>query len=147
MSISGPKHQWRRFGSKSGGTRNSLGRVRVEGRWQSLYIGSATILRMGYKTVLRAERAEIFFEFLPQIVTFLRYISRKWSQKIVEYIRFEGKRHFVSPPIAMCLAKSGGGDKLHYGPPPEILGGLVPPSLRDLRHCKTHTTWLALICL
>ena len=39
-----------------------------------------------------------FFGFLPQIVTFLRYISRKLSQKIVEYICFEGKRQFVSPP-------------------------------------------------
>ena len=30
-------------------------------------IGSATILRMGYKTVLRAERAEIFLGFYPKL--------------------------------------------------------------------------------
>ena len=32
---------------------------------ESLYIGGATILRMGYKTMLRAERAEFFWVSTP----------------------------------------------------------------------------------
>jgi len=63
--------------------------------------------------------------FLPQIVTFLRYISRKWSQKIVEYICFEGKKAVRVPSIARCLAKSGGTNYTTV-PPPEILGDSSP---------------------
>ena len=48
------------------------------------------------------------------------------KSKIVEYIRFEGKRHFVSPPSYVPGQKWGGQTTLR-SPPPEILGGLVPP--------------------
>ena len=44
----------------------------------------------------------------------------------MEYICFEGKRQFVSPPSYRCLAKSGGTNYITV-PPPEILGGRVPP--------------------
>ena len=50
--------QLRRFGSKIGGR----GMVWAGARWRLVtkFVGGATVLRMGYKTMLRAERAEFF---------------------------------------------------------------------------------------
>jgi len=47
--------------------------------------GGATILRVWYKTMLRAERAE-FFWFIPQLVTFWGHISRKSQTLVLNFI-------------------------------------------------------------
>ena len=99
--------QWRRFGSKSGGDEEWSWRVRVGGRRQSLYIGGATILRMGYKTVLRAERAEIFFDFYPKLWHFWGTLVANEVKKLWNIFALKAKGSSC-PLLARCLAKSGG---------------------------------------
>ena len=118
--------QWRRFGSKSGGTRNGRGGCELK-VGDKVYISEVPQF-WEWSTKQCCERSEQkFFEFLPQIVTFLRYISRKWSQKIVEYIRFEGKRHFVSPPSYVPGQMWGGGQTTLRSPHPKFWGGDSSP--------------------
>jgi len=74
------------------------------------------------------ERSEQkIFGFLPQIVTFLRYISRKWSQKNCRIYLFWRQKGSSCPLLARCLAKSGRTNYITV-PPPEILGDSSPLS-------------------
>jgi len=132
--------QWHRFGSKSGGGGARNGRAGAS--WKSAtkfthththtgkcaqqtiaILGDATILRVGYKTMLRAERAQNFWVSTPNCDIF-RYISRKWSPKNCGIYLYWRQKGSLCPLLPRCLAKSGGTN--YITPPPEILGDSSP---------------------
>jgi len=74
------------------------------------------------------ERSEQkIFGFLPQIVTFLRYISCKWNQKNCGIYLFWRLKGSSCPLLARFLEQKWGTNYITVLPP-EILGGLVPLS-------------------
>ena len=66
----------------------------------------------------------------------------------MEYIRFEGKRHFVSPPSYVPGQKWG--DKLHYGPPTRNSGGTrggTRPPRPPVIYATGRRPYALLLCL
>ena len=69
--------------------------------------GGATILRMGYQTMLRGERAENFWVSTSNCDIFEVHQSQIKSKKLWNIFVLKAKRQFVSPPSQM-LANSAG---------------------------------------
>ena len=100
---------------------------------------------MGYTKQCCERSEQKICGFLPQIVTFLRYISRKWSQKNCGIYLFWRQKVRV-PSYLGAWPKVG--DKLYYGPPSEILG-TRPPHFSNQIYATKHDTpynhrWISL---
>ena len=108
-----------------GGDEEWSGRVRVGGRWQSLYIGGATILRMGYKKCCERSEQKFFLGFYPKLWNFWGTLVANEVKKLWNIFVLKAKGSSC-PLLARCLAKSVGTNYTTV-PPPEILGDSSPP--------------------
>jgi len=79
--------------------------------------GGATILRMGYKTMLQAEPAD-FFLFLPFTCDILGYVSRKWCKNNTFYLLYIFREHCRGHDVFLGLGGMGPGVTLRNAPVP-----------------------------